>query len=58
MKNALCVKEMRESLYWLRVLERCELAPPSELAPLLLEANQLTAMLTAGLKRIRANLDS
>ena len=57
MKNALCVKEMRESLYWLRVLERCELAPSSELAPLLLEANQLTAMLTAGMKRIRSNLE-
>ena len=46
---------MRESLYWLRVLQRCDLAPADTLAPLIAEANELTAMLTAGMKRIRAS---
>jgi hypothetical protein len=43
---------MRESLYWLRVIRQCDLAPIAEVQPLLNEANELTAMLTAGMKRL------
>ena len=51
-KNSISLKEMRESLYWLRVIRRCDLAPRVEVDPLLDEADQLTAMLTAGMRRL------
>jgi four helix bundle protein len=52
-KNAISLKEAREALYWLRVSQRCGLASDVRIAPLLAEANELTAMLTAGMKRLR-----
>ena len=52
-KNAISLKEIREALYWLRVIERCGLAPEGSVGPLLAEAHELTAMLTAGMKRLR-----
>jgi four helix bundle protein len=52
-KNAISLKEVREALYWLRVIERCRLAPFETVEPLLAEAGELTAMLTAGMKRLR-----
>jgi four helix bundle protein len=51
-KNAISLKEMREALYWLRVIQRCRLAAPTTVPPLLKEADELTAMLTAGMKRL------
>ena len=51
-KNSISLKEMRESLYWLRVIRHCHLAPDVDVLPLLNEANELTAMLTAGMKRL------
>jgi four helix bundle protein len=52
-KNAISLKEIREALYWLRVIQRCKLAPVGRVDPLLAEAKELTAMLTAGMKRLR-----
>jgi four helix bundle protein len=52
-KNAIALKEVREALYWLRVIQRCRLAPGGRVDPLLAEAAELTAMLTAGMKRLR-----
>jgi four helix bundle protein len=52
-KNAISLKEIRETLYWLRVIQRCRLSPADRVGPLLAEANELTAMLTAGMKRLR-----
>jgi len=51
-KNALSLKEMRETLYWLRLIRACTLAPEETVQPLLVEANELTAMLAAGMKRL------
>jgi four helix bundle protein len=51
-KNAISLKEMRETLYWLRVILQCNLAAASVVQPLLAEASELTAMLTAGMKRL------
>ena len=51
-KNAIALKEMRETLYWLRVIVKCNLAKPEIVQPLLVEADELTAMLTAGMKRL------
>ena len=52
-KNSISLKEMRETLYWLRVIRRCSLADADTLRPLIKEADELTAMLTAGMKRLR-----
>jgi four helix bundle protein len=51
-KNAIALKEMREALYWLRIISSCNLAESHDVQPLLAEANELTAMLTAGMKRL------
>jgi four helix bundle protein len=51
-KNSISLKEMREALYWLRVIVTCNLAAPEVVRPLLAEADELTAMLTAGMKRL------
>jgi four helix bundle protein len=51
-KNAIALKEMRESRYWLRLIVRCNLAPKEIVQPLLTEASELTAMLTSGMKRL------
>ena len=52
-KNAISLKEIREALYWIRIIQRCRLAPAETVQPLLAEAEELTAMLTAGMKRLR-----
>ncbi len=52
-KNAIALREMRESRYWLQVIEQCGLAPAESVQPLLEESNELTAMLTAGMKRLK-----
>src|SRR5438270_4978664 len=41
-KNAISLKEAREALYWLRVIQRCGLASTERTQPLLLEASELT----------------
>ena len=51
-KNSISLKDMHETLYWLRVIRRCKLAPDETVQPLLVEANELTSMLTAGMKRL------
>ena len=52
-RNSISLKEMREALFWLRVILRCGLASKESVQPLLMEADELTAMLTAGMKRLR-----
>ncbi|MBK8011865.1 MAG: four helix bundle protein [Deltaproteobacteria bacterium] len=44
-KVSLAAKEMRESVYWLGLVERANLAPQSEIPPLLREASELVAIL-------------
>jgi four helix bundle protein len=51
-KNAISLKEMREALFWLRLIKRCNLASENAVQSLLTEADELTAMLTAGMKRL------
>jgi len=40
-KMQLVLKELRESLYWLKLVERSDLISSKELQPLLAEANEL-----------------
>ena len=45
-KCAIALKEVRESLFWLRLLERAAIVPPPRLAPLIQETRELIAILT------------
>jgi len=51
-KNAISLKEMREARYWLRVSLACNIGSSESVQPLLAEADELTAMLTAGMRRL------
>lgn len=49
-KVSLAAKEMRESVYWLGLVERARLAPHYEISPLVREAGELVAILMASAK--------
>ncbi len=46
-KVSIAAKELRESLYWLRLISEADLASRDALAPLIREAGELLAILTA-----------
>ncbi|MGE5836301.1 MAG: four helix bundle protein [Acidobacteriota bacterium] len=52
-KFSIALKEARETSYWLRLLAATELATPEALAACLHEANQLVAILTASVRRLK-----
>ena len=46
-KNAIALKESRETEYWMRLLAAAEIVPASCLAGLQIEANELTRIIAA-----------
>jgi len=54
-KVGIAAKETRESVFWLRLIERARLSS-METAPLISEALQLTAILVASARTARTNL--
>jgi four helix bundle protein len=50
-----CLKELDESAYWLELLVESEIIPPTRLAVLQDECNQLLAIFTHIAKKTRAN---
>src|SRR5256885_3330752 len=52
-KNAIVLKEAREALLWLRVIRACRLAAEADARPLCEEANELVAIFTASVRRLR-----
>jgi four helix bundle protein len=52
-KSSIVLKEARESRLWLRLIEAERLAPLDEVQPLLNEANELVAIFTTSVKRLR-----
>jgi four helix bundle protein len=54
-KYSIACKEARETHYWLRLLAASGVTPTHLLIPLIEEANQLVAILTAIVKKTRAN---
>ena len=46
-KLQIAIKEARESLYWLRLIERTDLLPAGRLTPLLTETDEIIAVLVA-----------
>ena len=55
-KSSIVLKEARESRMWLRLIEAEHLAPVDEVRPLLNEANELVAIFTTSVKRLRVTL--
>lgn len=54
-KFSIALKEARETAYWLRLLAATGLAPQELIHPILSEAEQLTAILTAARRRLHEN---
>ena len=52
-KFAIGLREMRETLYWLRLIASTRLAPVPMLAARIKEASELVAILTAAVKELR-----
>lgn len=53
-KVSIFLKEARETHYWLRLLIAADILPEKLLNPLLDEANQITAILTTIVKKLKA----
>ena len=52
-KNAIVLREARESRFWLRIVAANRLADPEVVAPVLDEANQLVGIYTATVRRAK-----
>jgi four helix bundle protein len=52
-KNSGVLKELRESDLWLRVVLTCEIGPRETPARLQVESNELVAIFTASMRRLR-----
>ena len=55
-KSSIVLKEARESRMWLRLIQAESLAPIDDVRPLLNEANELVAIFTTSVKRLRITL--
>ncbi len=53
-KVSIALKEARETHYWLRLLVAADINSEKQLSPLLDEANQLVAILTTIVKKVRS----
>ncbi len=53
-KVSISLKEARETHYWLRLLLAADILPERQLTPLLDEANQLVAILTTIVKKLKS----
>ena len=52
-KYNIALKEARETFYWLRLLKAVEIFPETKLSDLLAECNELIAILTSTVKKVR-----
>lgn len=53
-KYSIACKEARETHYWLRLLSVCDVVPAARLTELETECNELIAILTAIIKKVKA----
>ena len=53
LKYNIACKEARETLYWLRLIAETDLVPPERLKPMMEECNELVAILTSIVKKLR-----
>ena len=52
-KDAIAQKEARECLYWLQLMFRAELSPSKKLEPLIAQTNELIAIVTTILVKLK-----
>jgi len=52
-KQQICVKELEETAYWLRLLVKAELVAARSLEPLLAETSELTAIFVASMHKLQ-----
>ena len=57
-KLSICVKELRETRTWLRMIVRAKLLPESRMAEILDECDQLRKILTSSLITAKQNRDA
>ena len=50
------MQELEETVYWLEMLKETKIANPEYLAPLLGEANELTAILVTSAKTLKQRI--
>ena len=55
-KLTIAQKEARESLYWLRLIEKSKIIPPKRLGLLMQETDEITAVITAIILSTKKNL--
>jgi hypothetical protein len=49
------LQELEESVYWMKLLKESGVEPAFGLTGLMLEANELTAILVSGINRLKAS---
>lgn len=54
-KVSISLKEARETHYWLRLLTATEIVPQKQLEPLMDESNQIVAILTTIVKKLKGH---
>jgi four helix bundle protein len=52
-KQQICIKELEETAYWLRLLSKAGLIAATQLEPLLVETSELTAIFVASVRKLR-----
>ncbi|MEI8166381.1 MAG: four helix bundle protein [Chloroflexales bacterium] len=52
-KQQVCIKELEETAYWLRLLVKADLLASQRLEPLLAETSELTAIFVASVRRLQ-----
>ncbi len=56
-KTGISRREARETLRWLLLIRDAALLPPEKLESLIMETDELVAMLTAGTKRLQQRIE-
>ena len=54
-KYSIACKEARETHYWLRLLAKSQIVPENQVSGLLAECNELIAILTTIVKKVKSN---
>ena len=53
-KQQICIKELEETAYWLRLLSKAGLIDPLRLEPVLAETGELTAIFVASVRKLQS----
>ena len=54
-KMKVCLKELRETMIWLKMIERKPMCPPERLVQILTECNELIAIFVTSIKTAQSN---